>query len=213
MGTITELSPQKRRKERYNLYVDGEFLCGINAESVLKNKLTEGSEIDGESLKRAIFESEAREAFEHGADYLSRGNKTERELADHLARRGYDGEIVEFTVAKLKSYHYVDDALWLDAYFAERAKGLGRYKIRQELRLHGVPEALAEERLAAFREDEDELVRLGERFMRGRAFDQKSRAALYRHLAGKGFEGEHVREAVKKIFTNEDTGSEDGQDF
>ena len=35
MGIITGLSPQKKIKDRFNLYVDGEFLCGINLESIV----------------------------------------------------------------------------------------------------------------------------------------------------------------------------------
>ena len=200
MGIITGLSPQKKRKDRFNLYVDGEFLCGINLESIVKYHLKEGAEIDGEALRRAAFESDCRDAFERGADYVGRGRRTEAEMKKYLLTKGYSEEVADFALEKLKSYRYVDDEEWLSSYFAYSAAGKGIYRIRQELKLRGIPEELAAERLASFSEDPEEAEALGRKFMRGRAFDQKAKAALWRHLCGKGYERETVARAVAEIF-------------
>ena len=200
MGIITGLSPQKKIKDRFNLYVDGEFLCGINLESIVKHHLKEGAEIDGQALLRAVLESDCTDAFERGADYVSRGRRTEAEMKKYLLSKGYSEEVADFALEKLKSYRYVDDGEWLSSYFSYNVSGKGRFKIRQELKLRGIPDELAEERLAAFSEDPEEAEALGRKFMRGRVFDQKSKAALWRHLSGKGYERDTVSRAVSAIF-------------
>ena len=40
--TITALEPQKNSKRRYNLYLDGEFKCGITEDSVAVFRLKAG---------------------------------------------------------------------------------------------------------------------------------------------------------------------------
>ena len=45
MGTITDLSHQKKNKDRVNVYIDGSFACGLDALTVVKNRLTVGTEI------------------------------------------------------------------------------------------------------------------------------------------------------------------------
>ena len=204
MGIITGLSPQKKIKDRYNLYVDGEFLCGINLESIVKHHLKEGAQVDEKALFVVLFESDCTDAFTRGADVLSRGPRTEAEMKKYLLGKGYSDAVADFAVEKLKSYRYVDDGEWLNAYFAYRAAGKGRFRIRQELKNHGIPDALAEERLASFEEDGDAAEALGRKFMRGRAFDPKSKAALWRHLSAKGYERETVSRAVRKIFTEDE---------
>ena len=213
MGIITEITRQKRNRERYNVYMDGEFLCGIDAESLVRNRLQTGMEADGEQIRRAIFESDAKEAFERGADLLSHGRKTEREMRDYFARRGYSEEVAEFVLAKLKHYGYVDDESFLEAYLSGRAAGMGRYRIRTELARRGIPEEKIRERLESFREDPEEMADLARRFLRGKVLDRKTGAALYRHLLSKGFEAEGVGETVRKVFAEAEGEDRDGQDL
>ena len=39
MAVITEITAQKKKKDRCNIFVDGAFFCGLQAETVVKYRL------------------------------------------------------------------------------------------------------------------------------------------------------------------------------
>ena len=48
---ITKIEVQKKNKSRVNLYLDGEFNCGLSLETIVKNGIKEGREITDEQLE------------------------------------------------------------------------------------------------------------------------------------------------------------------
>ena len=73
------------------------------------------------------------------ASYLSARPRTEKQLRDHLARKGCGKEDIRETVAELKEYGYIDDREYCRMYFEygfEKKRGTGR--IIRELKDRGV---------------------------------------------------------------------------
>ena len=50
MAVITEITAQKKKKDRCNIFVDGAFFCGLQAETVVKYRLKAVRQ--GERLRR-----------------------------------------------------------------------------------------------------------------------------------------------------------------
>ena len=50
MAEITLIEPQKKDKERCNVYVDGVFYCGIKLEVAVKYRLKTGMQIEKSRL-------------------------------------------------------------------------------------------------------------------------------------------------------------------
>ena len=63
MSKITAITIQEKKKNRCNLFIDGVFFSGISMETVLKNRLKVGIEVDQEQLKFILEESERIEAL------------------------------------------------------------------------------------------------------------------------------------------------------
>jgi regulatory protein len=127
-------------------------------------------------------------------DYLSRRSHFERELERKL-RRGYDDDEVAETLERLRAQGFVDDRRTAAEFVRGRLARApeGRRKLRAELARRGVTGDVAAEVLDELTEDDDtDLARqAAERWRRtrsrpGRAADLE-RAALGRHLAGRGF--------------------------
>ena len=89
MGTITDLSHQKKNKDRVNVYIDGSFACGLDALTVVKNRLTVGTKIDEDELAAIQRESEGGRAFERAVKYASVRSRTKKELRTFLRDKGY----------------------------------------------------------------------------------------------------------------------------
>jgi len=128
-------------------------------------------------------------------DLLSRRSHFKRELERKLQQRGYDeGEVAE-TLERLRGEGLLDDQRTARELIRGRLARapVGRLKLRADLVRRGVAKEIIDEALEAMTPDDDlELVReAAERWRRARERPargaERNRAALGRHLAGRGF--------------------------
>lgn len=87
MTEIQEISLQKRKKDRYNIYTDDGFLMSLSAETIVREKLKEGSVLSDETIARLKEEDTYVYAKELAANYLSYSPPT-KEKIDRL----FDGK-------------------------------------------------------------------------------------------------------------------------
>ena len=110
MAKITAITAQEKRKERVNLFVDGEFFAGVSLETALKLRLKAGDDTDADRLKEILTEEERSAALKKASDYALKTLKTKRQVYDYLIKKGFSEETVWYCVDKLKEYGYIDDA-------------------------------------------------------------------------------------------------------
>ena len=89
VNEITAITPQVKDKKRCNIYIDGRFYCGLTLESTIKNRLKVGQEISLETLAEIQLESEKNTALDKALTHLSATRKTEKQIRDFLAGKGY----------------------------------------------------------------------------------------------------------------------------
>ena len=68
---ITNLEPQTNNPERFNLYVDGHFLLGVNAAIVLQMGLHVEQELSPEQLEQLRGDEAEQQAVDRALNYLS----------------------------------------------------------------------------------------------------------------------------------------------
>lgn len=185
---ISAVEPQKRKKDRYNIYADGEYVASLGAEAVVVYGIRPGAQIPAQALREAAQKDNAAYAFDCAAATLAHGRRTRTELVRKLKERGLDEAAIEAALDKLTTYGYVDDA----AYAAEfvrsmmEAGKLGRMAVEYKLKEKGVPAAIAREAMQAYGEDEErDIARrlMGRLAGGGDAKEERKRvsAALVRH--------------------------------
>lgn len=197
MAEITELSVQKKNQGRVNVYTDGHFLCGMELTTVIDNHLKVGQHIEIEQLSHIQFESEKQTAAEKAMTYAARCMKTERQVVNYLKDKGYMPEIVDYALAILKEYRYIDDAEYARTYL-ETSEGKGRNKIYYDLMQRGIARDIIEETLCALSEDvQIKACRAAaEKYVRGKVIDRKLTQKLFTHLRGKGFDTDIIKDAM-----------------
>ena len=134
MAVITEITAQKKKKDRCNIFVDGAFFCGLQAETVMKYRLKAGTAVAAEELEAMQMESERLQAFDCALNFLSNAMKTKRQIADHLEKKGYLGGVIEACLEKLEYYGYLDDGAYAKAYVTAYGEKKGERLMRCELR-------------------------------------------------------------------------------
>ena len=96
MSKITAIEIQKNDKERCSLYIDGTFFSGVSMETVIKNHLKVGDEIEKNKLAEILHVSEKEKALSKALNYLSKTIKTKKQVKDYLIKKVFYDEIVFF---------------------------------------------------------------------------------------------------------------------
>lgn len=197
MPTVTALEVQKRNKNRVNVYLDGEFYCGMEALSAVKFGLKTGVEVDTDKLQRSVADSETFSAFNKAVDYLSRAPKTEKQITDYLVRKGYDEQIIDNVRDKLRYYKYIDDERYAEMYVEQNSKTKGARRLKQELLAKGISQDKAEQHSTDYASDNyDNACRLAQKYMRNKTNDLPTLAKLSRYLLSRGYNYDTVNSVV-----------------
>ncbi len=201
MNEITSITPQSKDKSRCNIYIDGRFYCGLTLETVVKHRLKAGQSVTPEKLSQIQLDSEKNTAFDKALTHLSATRKTEKQIRDFLTKKGYLPEVCDYVVDKLRSYDFLNDGEYAEAYIESAARRKGGRLIKMELRQKGISEEAIAGALSAL-DSQTELTSAKEilqKYMRGRAADKPTLQKAYRYLLGKGFEYDLVKEAIASL--------------
>ena len=206
MNEITAITPQVKDKTRCNIYVDGRFCCGLTLEMVVKNRLKVGQEVTQEGLEGMQLESEKATALNKALNFLSATQKTEREIRAHLTKKGYLPAVIAYVLEKLREYDFVNDNEYAKAYTESAAKRKGGRLIRMELRGKGIADEAIEKAVSNLDGEKELATAAGilEKYMRGKTADKPTLQKAYRHLIGKGFDYDTVKEALLRYGMDEE---------
>lgn len=204
MPKITAISFQTKNKKRCNIFVDGEFFSGVSIETVYKNRLKVGLEIDEKSLRQIISENERLEALNKAVEYLSKSIKTKRQIKDFLLKKGYEEDVVWQVIDKLKEYNYVNDCEYSKRYIESVSKNQGKKLIEYKLMMKGVKK---EEISSAFDQSEIDLKEsaktVAEKYLKNKEFTKENKAKAYRYLISRGFSYEEANYALSNFGEDE----------
>lgn len=197
MRKITAITAQEKRKERVNLFVDGEFFAGVSLETTLKLRLKVGDSVDEDRLNEILKETERTEALNKAADYALKTLKTKRQVKDYLLKKGYSEETVWQTVDKLKEYGYIDDKEYSKRFIESTSKTQGKRLIEYKLMMKGVKkEDIAAAYETAETDDNASARALCEKYLRNKEKTRENVLKAYKYLIGKGFSYEQADYAV-----------------
>lgn len=201
MNEITAITPQVKDKARCNIYVDGRFCCGLTLEATVKNRLKVGQTVTEERLAEIQLESEKSTAFDKALTHLSATRKTEKQIRTYLSGKGYLSAVVDYVVEKLRSYNFLNDGEYAEAYVETAAKRKGGKLIRMELRSKGIAEGEIDGALENL-DEETELAAAKEilyKYMRGKVADVTTLQKAYRYLMSKGFDYDVAKQALSTL--------------
>lgn len=153
---ITAIEP--RRRGLSQLYIDGEAAVRVDTETLLRHGLKPGDELDDEDLHTLLQDSAARRAQEKALYLLEHRAHSKKELEDKITRAEFDREAARRAAEHMEELGLVDDAAYARALAKTlfTRKKFGARRVRQELRLKGISDALIAEVLEEYETDTDE---------------------------------------------------------
>jgi regulatory protein len=144
---ITSLEPQKKSKNRLNLYVDDVFKAGIDAGTAASLGLFVGKEIDESTLSELADEESYQLCLDKAFLLLAIRMQTEHELWEKLGKRSLKKDIGR-AIARLKELGYVDDFKFANLWAESRSHNHGVNTLRTELIKKGLKKEVIDEALA-----------------------------------------------------------------
>lgn len=201
MNEITAIMPQVKDKTRCNIYIDGRFCCGLTLEATVKNRLKVGQTVLPQRLAEIQLESEKVVAFDKALTHLSATRKTEKQIRTFLESKGYLSAVIEYVVEKLRSYGFVNDVEYAEAYVEQAAKRKGGRLIRMELKSKGVSETEIDEALENL-DAETEIqtaTAILQKYMRGKNCDRETLQKAYRYLMSRGYDYDTAKSALSAL--------------
>jgi len=203
-GAITAIEPQ-RDEHRVSVFLDGAFAIGLFADVAVALGLRVGQQITPERLAEITELETRRKALEDAYGFLSFRARSEKEITDKLKRKGYEENVIEATIARLRENNFVNDAEFAAQWTRHRQSGKGRRFIAQELRQKGVDADTIQETLAEGVTDESETETaygLAVRRVGTTPADRsrEAQAKLSAFLQRRGFSWEIVRGVLRRLY-------------
>lgn len=202
---ITAITQQKKRQNRYNVFIDNEFAFGIDGVDMLYYKLKEGEELTSERYELIMNELVFVKARETALRYIDFKRRTEKEVRQKL-REEFNDETIERVIELLKRYRVIDDEEYARLYIADclKLKGWGARRILTELAARGIGRDAAEKYL----EDSGELMgekadKLLKKRVKGKISDQKEYKKHMDFLLRRGFDYTTAKNALDKYRTDD----------
>jgi regulatory protein len=202
---ISALEPQKKKKDRYNVYIDGEYSCSLSADSCVVFDIKTGRQIAEDELKRAVMSDNTQFAFDSAISLLSFKMRTRAELTEKLIGRKIDEKAIEAALKKLDKYGYVNDVEYANEYVqsAIRAGRYGRTVIAYKLKKKGIDEHTLEDAMRALTGElekqaaKKQLMSLYKKYQNVDAY--KKRTKIFATLARRGFDYDIINTILAEI--------------
>jgi regulatory protein len=205
---VERLEPQKNRNKRFNLYADGNFICGLSADTVTEFGITEGIEIPDTRLQEIKRFDDYLYAKKISFDLLAYRKRSVSELERKLRSRKFSDDVISDVISHLKELNLLDDTTFSEDYVREMVrKNMGRKYIFSRLIEKGIAREVADEVIdRVFRSvDEKELAmkifsKYSSRIKSGNIQEQKRK--VYDHLTRKGFGQDVIISVINEKLTS-----------
>ena len=209
-GRITALAPQRGRRERLNVFLDGRFAFGLDQEVAARAGLRVGMVLDEADVARLRDDDEAARFYSDALRYLSFRPRSASEMERYLRRRGADETALTVAMERLHRAGLVDDEAFARYWVENRGafSPRGARALQAELRAKGVDQARIAEVLDEKDEGEDERAyQAGLKRLRllARCDEDEFRKRLCAFLQRRGFDYETARATAERLWAERDT--------
>lgn len=209
MKKITKIEYQKKNKERVNIYLDDKYEFGIDLNIMIKYALCKNMELDDEFILDILLAEDKIKAYNYAVFLLSRSSKSEKQLKLKMLDKGYDEEIINNAIERLKSNKYINDDDYSERLIHDKINfsKWGKLKIKEALYNKGIDKQIIDEKLSVIsNEDENQrALQLAEKKLKSLMNEEplKRKIKLSNFLINKGFDYDTVNKVVTKLIKYE----------
>lgn len=205
---ITKIEAQKKSNNRYNIYIDDAFAFGVDEATFIKFALYNGMELTSQEIDAIQEDDHYQQAYQKALTFLNFKMRTMKEVADKLAKQGYDGETIDRVLQKLVELNFVNDHYYAEMYLNEnRSLAMkGPNAIAFELKKKGINDRIVQEVISQYDEEEqyNQALTVAEAYVKRqtRVSVKTARQKVYAYLLQRGYESDIVQDVVTHLEFN-----------
>ncbi|WP_407724060.1 regulatory protein RecX [Ruminococcus sp. JL13D9] len=196
--TITAIEP--RRRQMCALFIDGEYVMNLDAQTLIENRFDVGREIDDDELGEIIEKSNERRAKDKALWLISYRSHSKKELFDKL-RRDFDEDSAQKAVDRMQELGLINDGEFAKAYARKLVYGkkMSLRAAELELRRKGIDEITAEQALSELEYDaQTQIIEFISKKYRN-IEDEKVRRRAVAALQRKGYGWDDIKQAIESM--------------
>jgi len=202
---ITKISVQKNNKERYNIFLDGQYRFSVDEEVLARFRLLKGKELNELDIESILAQDEVRKGVNTAIQFLSYRMRSEKEVRDDLKKKDFAPEVIQEVILKLYEMQYLDDAEFAASYVRTQMNTTykGPVVIEMELRQKGIAPDLIEKALEEFHTEKQvkQAYAYAEKLARqhARLSEKLLKQKVAQGLAGKGYPPDIIALAMERL--------------
>jgi len=151
MSTVTNITQQRRRKDRFSIYIDGSYRLSLAQDQLADAALRVGDELADADITRLAQQSEVGKALDRAYNFLSFRSRSRQEMARYFRDKKYDDDLIEFLIQRLEVQDLINDERfareWVEA--RQLASPRSRIHLQAELREKGIASDIIEVAMAS----------------------------------------------------------------
>lgn len=223
---ISKIERQKKDKQRYSLFVEDQFLLGIDEAVLIHFGMHKGQEISEEMLAEIREAEYHQKVYSKAIHYLSFGLRTIKEMRDYLAKvpalnaeelqsesgkenageaAKIDDSLISQIIERLLKQNYLDDLIYGQSYVRTSAliNRKGPSTIQQELIKKGLTEQEILQALEEYPVDQqiENIQQLSEKYIRTKKNIpfKMLKNKLFEHLLVKGYDSDLIKQEMTQL--------------
>jgi len=208
---ISAIEPQKRKRDRFSVFLDGHFAFGISAPLLLENQLQVGKALKEEEIVKIIQKEELSKLMDRVLHFLSYRARSEKEVVDFLIKKIAVGENIKYhqakdsplipqVVSKLKKYKYLNDFEFAKWFVSSRIKSKPRgiRLLKLELFKKGIDKDIVDKVLSKDINQKELAKKAIEKKIKKwqKLPSLQLKKKVYSYLASRGFDWEIISQIV-----------------
>ncbi|WP_233442757.1 recombination regulator RecX [Trichococcus shcherbakoviae] len=116
LPVVTKITVQKKRKDRFNVFIDGEYSFPISEAVLIKVGLHKGMTLTKERSAEIEKENYDYMAYTTAVNYLSYSLRSEKEVRKKLHEEEISPDAIERALTRLVDQNYVNDRIYGESY-------------------------------------------------------------------------------------------------
>lgn len=188
-------------KSKYKVYIDGQFAFVLYKGELSRYHLQEGCEVSRELYDTVRKDVVLKRARLRALHLLNAMGRTESQLRTKLSQSDYPADVVEDAIRYVKSFGYIDDAMYARNYIDSRKMQKSRKEIYMQLLQKGIDKEEIEAAMEECYEKEDSVAAI-QKLLEKKRFDPDQatpaeKQKIMAYLVRKGFGYEDIRRSIQ----------------
>lgn len=209
MDTITDMKPQRRDKDRVNVFLDGKFAFSLAYNQA--KVLTVGQGLSPVAMANLLENDSVDKAYEKAVRFIGYRPRSILEVRNRLIKYGIDSEMIEKVISRLQDENVLNDIdfalLWVENRRTFRPRG--KLLLRKELLAKGINDSDIEIALSEVEESADARQLVYSKLSKydGLSLDSL-RKKIWSLLSRRGFDYSVVNDLVREIVQSKRNGED-----